>query len=75
MLGVLADDANDAAAVDDFAFVADLFDGGADLHLIPFFVERGAGWNKGMSQGLEPTSNTSLNVRAEALTYLKCKSA
>jgi hypothetical protein len=25
VLGVLADDANDAAAVDDFAFVADLF--------------------------------------------------
>jgi hypothetical protein len=26
VLGVFADDANDAAAVDDFAFVADLFD-------------------------------------------------
>jgi hypothetical protein len=36
VLGVFADDANHAAAVNDFALIANLLDGRADLHLNPF---------------------------------------
>ena len=32
MFGVLADNANDASTMNDFAFIADLFDGGSYLH-------------------------------------------
>jgi len=35
VLGVLADNANDAAAVDHFALIADLLYGRADLHNTP----------------------------------------
>jgi hypothetical protein len=38
MLGVFADNANDAAAVDDFALVTNLLYGCADLHLNPFLM-------------------------------------
>ena len=36
MFGVFANDTNDAAAMDDFALIADLLDGRADLHNFPF---------------------------------------
>jgi hypothetical protein len=35
MLGVLADNANHAAAVNDFALIADLLDGRTDFHKTP----------------------------------------
>jgi hypothetical protein len=35
VLGVFADDANHAAAVNDFALIAYLLDGRADLHITP----------------------------------------
>jgi hypothetical protein len=35
VLGVFADNANYAAAVDDFALIANLLDGRADLHKTP----------------------------------------
>jgi hypothetical protein len=36
VLGVFADDTNDAAAMNDFALIADLLDGRANLHGLPF---------------------------------------
>jgi hypothetical protein len=61
VLGVLADDANDATAVDDLALVTDRFYGCTDLHKIPSSVAA-------VRPGAKAPFDTDLGVRAKALT-------